>query len=104
MIPLFVEDVDRVFDILSNTNGLSFHTHNLASASCVIYALEGHVVSLGGVCLRPSSNNVVGYIFVIELLRDAISNGVQFLEFRLQSQLAVSQLNGFYHIRYPSIL
>jgi ribonuclease HI len=50
-------------------------------------------VSLGGVCLGPSMNNVAEYSVVIELLRDAISHGVRSLEVRLDSQLVVSQLN-----------
>ena len=63
----------------------SHHTQNLDLDALVIYAPEGHVVSLGGVCLRPSSNNVVEYSVVIELVCDAISNGVQSLEVRLDS-------------------
>ena len=62
------------------------------------------VLSSGGVCLRPSSNNVVEYSVVIELLRDAISHGVLSLEVRLDSQLVVSQLNGLYHIRDSILL
>ena len=55
-------------------------------------------------CLRPSSNNVVEYSAIIELLRDAISHGVLSLEVRLDSQLVVSQLNDLYHIRDLTLL
>ena len=48
--------------------------------------------------------NVVEYSVVIELLRDAISHGVLSLEVRLDLQLAVSQLNGLYRIRDPTLL
>ena len=58
----------------------------------------------GGVCLQPSSSNVAEYSAVIELLRDAISHGVLSLEVRLYSQLVVSQLNGLYRIRDPTLL
>ena len=61
-------------------------------------------MSLGGVCLWPSSNNVVEYSAIIELLRDAISHGVLSLEVRLDSELVVSQLNGLYHVRDPTLL
>ena len=44
----------------------------LPSTVWVIYALEGRLVSLGGIFLRPSSNNVAKYSVMIELLRDAI--------------------------------
>ena len=56
-------------------DGASHHTQNLASATWVIYTPTGQVLSSGGVCLRPSSNNVAEYSVVIEILRDAISHG-----------------------------
>ena len=59
---------------------------------------------MGGVCLQPSSNNVVEYSVVIELLRDAILHGVLSLEVRLDSELVVSQLNGLYHVRDLTLL
>ena len=64
----------------------------------------GQVLSSGGVCLQPSSNNVAEYSVVIELLRDAISHGILSLEVRLDSELLVSQLNGLYHVRDPTLL
>ena len=66
-------------------DGASCHTQNSASATWVIYTPTGQVLSSGGVCLRPSSNNVVEYSVVIELLRDAISHGVHSLEVCLDS-------------------
>ena len=44
------------------TDGASRHT------AWVIYTPMGQVLSLGGVCLQPSSNNVAEYSAVIELL------------------------------------
>ena len=70
----------------------------------MIYTPLGQVLSSGGVCLWPSSNNVAEYSSIIELLCDAISHGVHSLEVRLDSQLVVSQLNGLYHIRDPTLL
>ena len=64
----------------------------------------GHVLSSGGVCLRPSSNNVAEYSVVIELLQDVVSHGVLSLEVRLDSELVVSQLNGLYHVRDLTLL
>jgi len=85
-------------------DGASRHTQNLASAAWVIYTPMGQVLSSGGVCLRPSSNNVSECSVVIELLHDAISHGVHSLEVRLDSQLVVSQLNGLYRIRDTALL
>ena len=85
-------------------DGASRHTQNLASAAWVIYTPTCQVLSSGGVCLRPSSNNVAEYSAVIELLHDSISHGVLSLELCLDSQLVVSQLNGSYRIRDPILL
>ena len=85
-------------------DGAIRHTQHLASASWVIYTPRGQVLSSGGVCLRPYSNNVVEYSVVIELLQDAILHGVLSLEVRLDSELVVSQLNGLYHVRDPTLL
>ena len=73
------------FVYIGFTDGASRHTQNSASAAWVIYTPTCQVLSSGGVCLRPSSNNVVEYSVVIELLRDATSHGVHSLEVRLDS-------------------
>ena len=77
-------------------DGASCHTCNLASAAWVIYSPSGQLVASGGACLGPTSNNVADYRAVIELLWDALSCGITQLEFRLDSQLVVSQLNRAY--------
>ena len=66
------------------TDGASRHTQNSASATWVIYTPTSQVLSSGGTCLRTSSNNVVEYSVVIELLH-AISHGVHSLEVCLDS-------------------
>ena len=79
-------------------------TLNSASTAWVIYTPIGQVLSSIGVCLWLSSNNVAEYSTIIELLRDAISHGVLSLEVCLYSELVVSQLNGLYHVRDPTLL
>ena len=85
-------------------DGTSHHTQHSASAAWVIYTPMGQVLYSGGVCLRPSSNNVVEYSVVIELLQDAILHGILSLELCLDLELVVSQLNGLYHVRDPTLL
>ena len=85
-------------------DGASRPTQHSASAAWVIYTPMDQVLSSGGVCLRPSSNNVTEYSAVIELLRDSILHGVLSLEVRLDSELVVSQLNGLYHVRDLTLL
>ena len=71
-------------------DGVNHHTQHSASAAWVIYTPMGHVLSLGGVCLWPCSNNVTEYSVVIELLREAILHGILSLEVCLDSELVVS--------------
>ena len=82
-------------------DGASCHTQHSASAAWVIYTPTGQVLSSRGICLRPSSNNVAEYSVIIELLQDAI---LLSLQVHLDSQLVVSQLNGLYRIRDPTLL
>ena len=53
-------------------DGASRHTQNSALTAWVIYTPTGQVLSSGGVCLWPCSNNVAEYSVVIELLEDVI--------------------------------
>ena len=82
---------------LGFADGASRHTWNLASAAWVVYSPEGLLVSLGGVFLGPSMNNVAEYSVLIVLLRDAISHGIHSLEVHMDSQLVVCHLNNIYH-------
>ena len=86
------------------TDGASCHTQNLASITWVIYSPKGLLVSSGGVCLGPSTNNVVEYSVVIELLHDAISHGILSLEVRLDSQLVIRKLKNRYCVCDPTLL
>jgi ribonuclease HI len=82
----------------------SHHTQNLASTTWVVYSPKGLLVSSSGIFLGPSINNVAEYSAVIELLRDAISHGINSLEVHLDSQLVVCQLNDSYRVRDPTLL
>ena len=57
-------------------DGASRHSQHSASTAWVIYTPMGQVLSLGGVCLWPSSNNVAEYSTIIELLQDVILHGI----------------------------
>jgi len=72
-------------------NGASPSTQNLSSVTWAIYALYGELVSLQGICIGCSKNNIVEYSFVIKLLFDVISHGIHRIVIRLDSQLVVLQ-------------
>ena len=85
-------------------DGASRHTLNLASATWFIYEPSSQLLSSSSTCLGPSTNNIVEYSAIIELLLDAISHGIQRLVVHLDSQLAMLQLNSRYRVHYSSIL
>ena len=66
-------------------DGANRHTCNLASAAWVIYSPSRQLVTSGGTCLGPASNNVAEYRVVIELLWDSLSRGITQLEVHLDS-------------------
>jgi ribonuclease HI len=84
-------------------DGASRHTRNIASAAWVIYQFN-EVVSLGGICLGPVTNNMAEYHAVIGLLTQASSLGISCIIIYLDSQLVVYQLNRIYAIRNPILL
>ena len=67
-------------------DGAIRHTQHSTSTAWVIYTPKGQVLSSGGVCLWPSSNNVAKYSVIIELLWDAISHFVLSLKVHLDSE------------------
>ena len=75
---------------VGSADGASRHTQNSSLAAWVIYTPTGQVLSSRGVCLWPSSNNVVAYSALIELLCDSISHGVHSRKVHLDLQLVVS--------------
>ena len=85
-------------------DGASRSTRNLSSTAWVIYDPAGELIELRGICLGWTTNNVVEYSDVIELLTEEITLGISALVVNLDSQLVVLQLNGHYSVRNPHIL
>ena len=73
-------------------DGACYHTLNLAPATWVLYSPAKDLVSLGAVCLGPSTNNIVEYEVVIGLLTEAASQDVHDLVVLMDSQLVVCHL------------
>jgi ribonuclease HI len=78
-------------------DGTSQHTRNIASAAWVIYQFD-EVVSSGGICLGPVTNNMAEYHALIGILTQASSLGISRIIVNLDSQLVVYQLNHIYAI------
>ena len=79
-------------------DGASRNTQNLSSAVWAIFAPNVELVSLQGICIGRSMNNIVEYSALIELLSNAISFGINRIIIRLDSQLVVLQLTSVYTV------
>ena len=85
-------------------DGACRSTRNISSTAWVIYSPSDELVSMHGVSLGQTTNNIVEYSAVIELLSKSRSFGIQSLIVRLDSELVVLQLNRVYAIRNPVLL
>ena len=85
-------------------DGACRSTSNISSTAWVIYSPSDELVSMHGVSLGQTKNNIPEYSAVIELLSKSISFGIQSLIVRLDFELVVLQLNRVYAIRNPVLL
>ena len=74
-------------------DGACCSTRNISSTTWVIYSPSDELVSMHGVSLDQTMNNIAEYSEVIELLSESISFGIWSLIFRLDFELVVLQLN-----------
>ena len=79
-------------------DGAHRYTLNLALAAWVLYSPTSELVSLGGILLGPSTNNLVEYQAMIRLLTKSLSNDVGEIRVYLYSELVVHHLNRVYTI------
>ena len=74
-------------------DGACHSTWNISSVAWVIYSPSEKLVSMHGVSLGQTTNNIAEYSAVIELLSESISFGIQSLIVNLDLELVVLQLN-----------
>lgn len=86
---------------ISFSDGACRSTWNLSFMAWAIYDPNSELINLQGICLGHTTNNVVEYSAIIELLSDDITLGIRELVVNLDSQLFVLQLNRQYSIRNP---
>lgn len=75
-------------------DGVCCSTQKLSSVAWDIYDPHGELIDLQGICLGRTTNNIVEYNAVIELLSEAIALDIRELVVNLDLQLVVLQLNG----------
>ena len=66
--------------------GANCYTLNLASTTWVLYSTTCELVSLGGVCLGPSTNILAKYHAVIGLLTESLASDVREIRVYLDSK------------------
>ena len=91
-------------DFYGFVDGAFHHTLNLALAAWVLYSPTHELVSLGVVCIGPTTNNITEYQVVIGLLTEAASQDIHDLVVFMDSQLVVFHLKHVYAIRKPTLL
>jgi len=85
-------------------DGACHNTQNISSTTWVIYSPSDELVSMHGVSLGQTKNNIEECSVVIELLSESISFGIRSLIVRLDSELIVLRLNRVYSIINPVLL
>ena len=85
-------------------DGVCHSTRNISFMAWVIFSPTDELVSIHGICLGQTTNNIEEYNTVIELLSDDITFGIRRWIIRLDSQLIVLHLNRVYAIINPVLL
>ena len=80
-------------------DGASRWSQILAAAAWVIYHPDRSPLYSNGVCIGSATNNQEEYDVVIELMCDALHQGIRHMHVYLNSQLVVSQLNQTFETR-----
>ncbi|HEX7484334.1 MAG TPA: reverse transcriptase-like protein [Candidatus Saccharimonadales bacterium] len=85
--------------VVIHSDGGSRGNPGPSSAGYVIMDTFGHVIHEGGMYLGITTNNQAEYHGVRLGLEKALEIGVRTIDFRIDSQLVVNQLNGVYTIK-----
>ena len=85
--------------VIIHSDGGSRGNPGPSSAGFVIMDNYGHVIHEGGMYLGITTNNQAEYHGVRLGLEKALEIGVRSIDFRIDSQLVVNQLNGIYAIK-----
>lgn len=101
-VPLSLQMLSRHY--VGFSDGSCRSTQNLSFIAWALFAHDGELIDLQGKCLGRTTNNIVEYNAVIELLSNAVALGIRDLVVKLDSQLVVLLLNNHYSVRKPHIL
>jgi ribonuclease HI len=88
---------------ISYADGASRWTQNLASAAWALYTPSHEMLHSSDICLGSMTNNQAEYTVFIGLLADVQHHRIRHLNFFLDSQLVVLQLNNVFRIHDPCL-
>lgn len=99
-------DVDKVATnrVVAYTDGGSRGNPGPSAAGYVLMTTEDLVIAEGGAYLGVTTNNVAEYQAVYLALEKALALGARHVDFRLDSQLVVNQMNGVYRVKHSELL
>ena len=69
--------LDLLDSFVGYADGVSHSLQNLSSAAWAIFNPNRKLVTFRGVCIGRSTNNIVEYTVLIELLSDATTRGIR---------------------------
>lgn len=85
-------------------DGANRSSWRLFSTTWDVFAQNGKLASMQGICIGFSTNDIVEYSAMVELLFDVIWHDLRCLFIRFDSQLVVLQLANVYYVRNLTIL
>lgn len=88
---------------LLHTDGGSRGNPGPSGSGAVLYTVDGTVIDEATKFLGTTTNNVAEYTAIIIGLEMAHHHGVTDLTVRMDSELAVKQLNGQYRVKNPGL-
>lgn len=86
-----------------HTDGGSRGNPGKAAAGWVIYSPNKQIISKGSKFLGIKTNNFAEYTAIIEGIKECLEKKISYLIVRMDSELAVKQINGLYKIKNAQI-
>jgi len=95
----YVDSITTSKELIIYTDGGSRGNPGPSASGFVLQDMDGNIIYEGGKYLGITTNNQAEYQAVKLALEKALSMGARTLNFRLDSQLVVNQLNGVFQIK-----
>ena len=88
---------------LLHTDGGSRGNPGKSAAGWVIYSPKHEIIIKNSKYLGIKTNNFAEYTAIVEGLKEALENNILYLQLKMDSELAVKQINGLYKVKNAQI-